>query len=231
MAPNYEYTLIDEHEGERFIAAHFGEKILDLFRSLPNRALKSDLLRYLLLFKEGGYYGDLDTEPVKPLDQWVPNNLKNVVRLVVALEHDAGVFALGNWKYPVQFCQWTIVSAPGHPVLESMIQRAIRGLEELAQSGKMNLDKVKPTDRQVLSATGPQAWTEEIVKYLIQVAPEITSYESLLRTTEPKLYHDVLVYPLDGFMTLSAEMSLFEGAGEHQLAHHEFRGAWKQWDG
>ncbi|KAJ9156913.1 hypothetical protein NKR19_g4034 [Coniochaeta hoffmannii] len=46
------------------------------FRALINPALKSDLLRYLLLSARGGTYSDVDTKPLVPLDLWLAPTLQ-----------------------------------------------------------------------------------------------------------------------------------------------------------
>jgi alpha 1,6-mannosyltransferase len=227
MAPDYTYTLQGSHGGDEFVRSHFSNKIFETYRLLRNPALKSDFLRYLLLYAKGGYYSDLDTRPVRLLDDWIPAEHISMVGLIISFEHDDGINAAGYWPYPVQFCQWTIVAAPGHVALKRMIERSIRGLQDLAQAQNVRLDQINPTDRQIMNATGPPAWTEVIFEIIQKVAPEITSFADLSRLAEPRLYEDILLLPMDAFMTLSSEMKVLEGAGQNQLVHHDFSGAWK----
>lgn len=223
-APGFRYTLMDSEEGERFIREnHFGPEILSTFLEIQNPGLKSDFLRYLLLWTEGGYYSDLDTKPVKPLQQWLSPELGSKVRLLIAPEHDDGVSSYGTWPHLVQICQWTIAAAPGHKVLERMIQRAMEGLNELAQKGDLD----SPSNEQVMNATGPAAWTEIIFEAIKETTSGVNSYQDLSRLAEPTLFGDILLLPIDAFMTLSDDMRVLEGAGQHQLVHHDFAGAWK----
>ncbi|KAH8779800.1 family 32 glycosyltransferase [Diaporthe sp. PMI_573] len=226
-APDFAYTLVGPELGDALVQNNFDAEILDIYRLLRNPAMKSDLLRYLLLWAKGGYYSDLDTKPVKPLKDWLPARLRSRIHLIIAPEHDDGVNAHGKWAHPVQFCQWTIAAAPGHPALQRMIQRAIAGLRDLSAAQGVGIDHLSPSNGQVWNATGPPAWTEVIFETIKEAAPEIKTYHDLSRLAEPKVFGDILLLPLDAFMTLSAEMRVLERAGEHQLVHHDFAGAWK----
>ncbi|KAM5346117.1 hypothetical protein ACJ41O_009122 [Fusarium nematophilum] len=226
-APSFAYTLVGSEIGDAIVKDHFDAEILDAYRLVRNPAMKSDLLRYLLLWAKGGYYSDLDTKPVKPLEEWLPAQLAPKIRLIVAPEHDDGVHSGGKWPHPVQFCQWTIAAAPGHPALGRMIQRAVVGLQDLVAKQDIGIDRLSPSNGQVWNATGPPAWTEVIFEAIQKAAPDIASYKDLSRLAEPRVFGDILLLPLDAFMTLSNEMRVLEGAGQHQLVHHDFAGAWK----
>ncbi|KAI9152326.1 putative initiation-specific alpha-1,6-mannosyltransferase [Paramyrothecium foliicola] len=227
LAPEFEYTLVESELGDEFVRKNFDGETFEIYHMLRNPGMKSDLLRYLILWAEGGYYSDLDTKPVRPLIEWLPADLHSSIRLVIAPEHDDGVNAYGTWPHPVQFCQWTMVAAPGHVALRRMVQRALTGLEDLATAQGVGIDYLSPSDKQVWNATGPPAWTEIIFETIKEAAPEITSYKDLSRLEEPRIFGDILLLPLDAFMTLSTEMRVLKGAGGHQLVHHDFAGAWK----
>ena len=132
---------MDAEAGDKFIQndGRFKPDVLEAYRQLRNPGLKSDFLRYLLLWADGGYYSDLDTKPAKPLSDWLSSEMRSRVRLIVATKHDDGVHAKGKWLHPVQFCQWMIAAAPEHPVLERMIQRALVGLKDLTQNTQLEL--------------------------------------------------------------------------------------------
>lgn len=228
MAPNYTYTLLSDPGGSSFVLNNFDTDVSAIYQLLRNPALKSDFLRYLLLYVHGGYYSDLDTRPVKHLKDWIPSELRPKARLVVAPEHDDGIYPNGEWQYPMQFCQWTIAAAPGHPALKRMIARAVVGLKDLAASQSVSIDRIRASDRQVWNATGPPAWTEMIFDAIKDADPQVTSLWNLSRLAEPKLFGDILLLPIDSFMTLSKEYKVLPGAGSHQLVHHDFAGAWKE---
>ncbi|KAK2008247.1 hypothetical protein LZ32DRAFT_685544 [Colletotrichum eremochloae] len=228
----FKHTLVGQDIGDAFMEEHFDSRTNDVYRLIRNPALKSDFLRYAILLQKGGYYSDLDTKPAKPLVDWLPKEFDGKVGLLIAPEHDDGINPEGWWPHPVQICQWTFAAAPGHPALERMLQRAIAGLEDLANAQAVPIDQIRPLDREVLNATGPPAWTEVVFETIRDMAPEITTYEDLSRLSEPRLFGDILLLPLDAFTDLNEEeKAALEGLGQHQLVHHEFAGAWKAWTG
>jgi hypothetical protein len=63
----YEYVLMDDEGATKFLSEHF-PRYISLYNSLERVQYKSDLLRYLYLYRFGGYYADIDTLPVLSLD-------------------------------------------------------------------------------------------------------------------------------------------------------------------
>jgi len=161
MAPGYTYTLVGSTEAEAFLAAHFADRpeIASTCHALKNPALKSDVLRYLLLYIHGGIYSDVDTKPLVRLDAWVPAQKRREVRLLLALEYDeAEEPNPSDFVYPVQFCQWTIAAAPNHTVFARMVDRMLAGLQDVADRQSTTLDKAYLSDFDVVNTTGPVAY-------------------------------------------------------------------------
>ncbi|KAH6645613.1 hypothetical protein BKA67DRAFT_595865 [Truncatella angustata] len=77
-------------EADDFVNAHFSgdAKVLEAWRALKDPAVKSDLLRYLMLFIEGGISTDVNTEALKPIDVWVPETYRDRARVVIGIEWD-----------------------------------------------------------------------------------------------------------------------------------------------
>ena len=213
---------------------HFANQpdIIQTYEDLPNVGMKSDLLRYLILSVQGGVYTDTDTVALKPIDRWVPSQLRDQVRLIVGIEFDrrdgGGWVDISHW---VQFCQWTIAAAPGHPVFPLMVRRIMQSLEELSINHGSAVDEVTPSSFEVVSTTGPAAWTDVVFDMLRRYDPSLTSTKDLSWMTEPTLFGDILVLPIDGFgMGQPHSNSTNDGTiPEHALMRHLFRGSWR-WD-
>jgi hypothetical protein len=62
VMPDYQVTLIRE------IPCDFPEKYKPAMDAAPTGRLKSDLLRYWLMYRDGGFYVDIDTRPVRSFD-------------------------------------------------------------------------------------------------------------------------------------------------------------------
>ncbi|SCW04392.1 LAFE_0H12508g1_1 [Lachancea fermentati] len=145
-APSYEYALVADENIPPLLESLYGSvpQVLQAFEALPRTIIKADFFRYLILYARGGIYSDMDTEPLKPLHTWpsvngtswidvsTPVAYKNYDSATAPQLQDPG-FVVGIEADPdrpdwheyyarrIQFCQWTIQSKPGHPVLRELI--------------------------------------------------------------------------------------------------------------
>jgi alpha 1,6-mannosyltransferase len=192
--------------------------------------MKSDLLRYLILGVEGGVYTDTDTWALKPIDQWVPEHLRDQVRLIVGIEFDRrDGDAWPEMSHWLQFCQWTIAAAPGHPVFRRMVSRIMDSVDQLSEEHQVPVHELSPSSFEVLNSTGPAAWTDVVFEQLQEYDPLLKETRDLSFMTEPKLYGDILVLHIDGFgMGQPHSHSTDDGSTpDGALARHFFRGTWR----
>ncbi|KAK4455165.1 alpha-mannosyltransferase och1 [Podospora aff. communis PSN243] len=200
--PDYAYTLVDNFGGETFVRTHFSHRpdILAAYQNMPNVGMKSDLLRYLLLYIEGGVYTDTDTVAIKPIDKWIPEEFRSKAKVVVGIEFDrldGGAWAdINHW---VQFCQWTIAAAPGHPVFMRMVDRVLASLEDLSKEHHVPVDHVKPTSFEVMNSTGPAAWTDVVFEELRLAEGWLSDTKDLSGMPGARMFGDVLVLTVNGF--------------------------------
>lgn len=205
----------------------FARDALTQYTAMPRRVLRADFLRYLALALEGGIYSDMDTSLVRPIGDWVPEQFRNETRLIVGLESDSSPPVKGT-TYEVQFCQWTLASGPDHPTMWTMLDRILTKVRKL----KVGILGDKLSDKDVLGITGPAAWTEVVFEHLNQVAgtgvgqPRIT-WETLTGMTEPQLYGDTLVLPIDGFATGVPHSHASTSKSKQTLIQHQFQGQWR----
>ncbi|NWN33545.1 hypothetical protein GY663_30675, partial [Klebsiella michiganensis] len=90
----------------------FRPDIVDTYLALPVPIFKADMLRYLLLWDQGGIWSDLDVSCESiPIEEWIPAEYQGKAALVVGWEFDAG------WPEPYvrQFASWTIMAKPRLP--------------------------------------------------------------------------------------------------------------------
>lgn len=159
LNPGYQYKLmgIGLESGDDFVIKHFShykyKSIMDTYFALRNPGLKTDLLRYLILWIEGGIYSDLDTWAFKPVDAWVPEYMKGQVGAIVGIEWDQ----LGGDPWPafdngpsdmtheVQFCQWTLAGAAGHPLFKNAAMMSVERIAALAAARQESITDLDPT--------------------------------------------------------------------------------------
>lgn len=205
----------------------FAKDALKQYDAMPRRVLRADFLRYLVLALEGGVYSDVDTKLIRDIRDWVPKSLRAQTRLIVGLEADTSPPVRGT-TYEVQFCQWTLASAAGHPTMWTMLDRILRKFKKT----RGGIFGEKLSDEDVLAMTGPAAWTEVVFEHLDQVAgtgvgaPRIT-WETLTGMREPRLYGDTLVLPIDGFATGVPHSHASRRMSQQTLVKHQFHGKWR----
>ena len=132
----YEYRLWSERE-----LKEEGLTNSMLFERAKNPATKSDIARYELLHRYGGYYFDVDVEPIKDMAE-----LGRGTSLLLCCHPcpQDGRFELGNA---------VIGATADHPILGQVINR-VRRLVNLDESDAM----------QIMRQTGPLMLTDEVSK-------------------------------------------------------------------
>ena len=79
--PDYTLVYFDDAKCIEFLKMHFEPEVLNAFNSLIPPAYKCDLMRYCILYINGGVYGDLFQDYYKPLNQII-NHEKDTLVLV-----------------------------------------------------------------------------------------------------------------------------------------------------
>lgn len=185
-------------------------EVVEAYESLPEVILKMDFFRYLILFAKGGVYADVDTFPLQPVPNWIPENVSPTeLGLIVAVGTDS---RLASWRQEnhrrLEFGNFVIQSKPGHPVLRDTIahitQQTLREKANLADGQRLTLEG-SPNQRLLAISrwTGAGTWTDNILRYLNDYVQSLV-YQSItwkefhdLET--PKLVGDVLVLPIKSF--------------------------------
>lgn len=189
--------------------------VVKAFESLPHKLLKMDFFKYLILFAKGGVYADVDTLPLKPIPNWLPENVDPTeLGMIISIEYDLNLNEEdlndeNEWKNhyarKLQFANWIIQSKPGHPILREMIA----SITEFTIN-KINKHQVFIGDErtnkfmlEVMNWTGDGRWTDVILSFFndyVQsgIFQKIT-WKDFTRMEEPKLVSDVLVLPINSF--------------------------------
>ncbi|KAJ5640352.1 uncharacterized protein N7484_008214 [Penicillium longicatenatum] len=233
--PGYAYVLVGDDGAEVFARQDLkeGSRLSSIFRQLKHTGMKSDLLRYLVLAREGGVYSDIDTVNLKPIDLWVPERYQRDARVVIGVEFDRLDGANWGEVHPdLQFCQWTIAVTPGHTLFGEVIEWVISALEDFTVSHQTTFSELTVSPAEVMRLTGPGAWTDAVFRQLQKYEPDLTSLRNFSGLLEPRLVGDILIFPIDGFgmgqlhSNSTRDGSIPEGA----LVQHNFRGSWRHND-
>ena len=235
LNPDHALTLIDESEVAFWIGnmlKHRPHLESVLHESTP-LVLRADILPYILLAQYGGVYTDVDVQALKPISTWVPEEHKESTRLVVGIEYDRLGWD-GRWptlEHSVQLCQWTIMAAANHEVLWTVVDRAAYAVLDLADKQLTSLSGLDLADNQVvISTTGPGMWTAVIMGYLRKNFRADLRFGDLSNITQPTLFHDVLVLPINFLGTRQLHSGSIREGGPDALVRHRFKGSWKEDD-
>jgi mannosyltransferase OCH1-like enzyme len=186
--------------------------------------MKADYLRYLILLREGGVWADIDVSPKQPISEWIPEQYRNSVNLVIGIENDHHKQPIWPGSpYSIQLCQYTILAKPGHPVIHTLVELVTRSLKELIEP---QTPGAIFTFEEVMSTTGPFIFTKVMMDYFTEVTGIEHNGDELDRLQKPRLIGDVLVLPKVSFGWIGQENSHKEGDPEI-LVQHLFIGSWR----
>ncbi|KAI3395081.1 hypothetical protein diail_1838 [Diaporthe ilicicola] len=224
--PEYEHEFVTDELSEAWVAEKFAEhrEIVETYHNLTIPILKADILRYLLLFKEGGIYNDLDITCNVPIDEWIPAEYQANSSLVVGWEFDVG------WGEHIvrEFATWTIMAKPASPHLWTLIGDIIQVFGDKKKA--KNLDSVgKLTSAMVgdvVDFTGPRMFTKSILKSVEQILQAPVDKDSIKNLRQPKLVADVLILPGYSFAAGSNHYDAEEQLPPSLVTHHG-AGSWK----
>lgn len=227
--PNFRYEVLTDNNDMGYVEQHFGAggfnrpDIVEMYRSINATIIKADLLRYMVMYAEGGVYADIDVEALKAVSRFIPDHRydENDIDMVIGVEIDQPGFknhpVLG--KKSQSFCQWTFMARPKLPVMLQLIENIMSWLDGLAKEQGVPVSEVVLDFDQVISGTGPSAFTLAILRQMNidapQGAPEIT-WDVFHDLDESKIVSRVLVLDVEAFAA---------GQGHSDSGNHDSRGA------
>ena len=106
LNPEYEYIYMDDNEQLEYVLTHGSHSFIEVYNASRSGAMRCDLFRALLIYREGGVYADIDTTIQKPLSE-ILNQTDDLV---------SGLGGRGDLH------QWFLAYAPCHPVLKKLLQ-------------------------------------------------------------------------------------------------------------
>ncbi|SPQ25518.1 86d5ccac-c7ac-4265-8197-c8cc3df4373d [Thermothielavioides terrestris] len=226
--PDYRYEVLTDDNDLRYVEWHFGPDgfnrpdIVNFYRDVKAAIVKADLLRYLIMYAEGGLYADIDVEALKPLSKFIPERYNEKdIDMVIGVEIDEP-----DWKdHPIlgpksrSFCQWTFMCKPRLPVMMRLIEKIMSWLNGVAKEQGVSLGEVNLDFDQIISGTGPSAFTEAILA------------EMELRKEDPNmkidwdLFHDMQESKVVGRVLVLTVEAFAAGQGHSDSGNHQARAA------
>lgn len=228
--PEWKSKFMTDASSDRYVETTFlatRPDIVEVYLNLTIPILKADLLRYLLLYAEGGLYSDLDvTCEGIPIDEWIPLQYQKSASLVVGWEFDWGL----DEDFTHEFASWTIMSKPGVQHMMVVINDIIESLHTArAESQVATIHELTPPMvGDIVDLTGPRRMTRSIIKSLEMTLRRPIEREEIENIQEPVLVDNVLILPGYAFASATNDFSDVDGGqpGPSLVTHH-FAGSWK----
>ncbi|KAK7749986.1 hypothetical protein SLS62_008095 [Diatrype stigma] len=226
--PTYHPEFLTDSSSDEYVIKIFASypELVESYIDLTVPILKADLLRYLLLYSEGGIWFDLDVscEDV-PIDEWIPPEYKDHVGLVLGWEFDVG------WgdTFTRQFASWTMMAKPGLPHMWMVVEDILEGIRAaMAQHQVPVAGLTLAMVGEVVDFTGPRRLTRSVFKSLEQTFNTTVDYESISNLLAPKMIGDLLIMPGYAF---AGSSNTYEDEDKARmgpsLVKHHYAGTWK----
>jgi len=224
--PSYRYEVLTDDNANDFVEWHYGPRgfnrpdIVKLYQELNITIIKADLLRYLIIYAEGGVYADIDVECLRSIDRFIPDRYKEQeVDMIIGVEIDEPAFA----DHPIlgskckSFCQWTFAAKPRLPVMMRLIENIQDWLHDLSESKNVPISQLQLDFNEVISGTGPSAFTKAVLEQMTaQNHGKPVTWDYFHDLAESRLVNGVLVLNVEAFAA---------GQGHSDSGNHDSRGA------
>lgn len=138
LNPEYTYHLYTDEDMYEFVNTHFQGDVANCYNQLNIIVAKVDFWRYLVLYKYGGVYLDMDASIERPL------------RELIRDEDEAIITAEGN---PDLYVQWALIFSKEHPILSKTVELIVDNIR----------NNRFPND--IHKMTGPSVYTRAINEY------------------------------------------------------------------
>jgi len=230
--PEYRAVFMTDESADEYVKKAYVMRpdVVENYLGLSIPILKADMLRYLLLFDQGGVYSDLDVscEGV-PMDQWVPEQYKANTSVVVGWEFDMGY----DDPIMLEFESWTIMAKPHSPHMLQVIDDLVDAIEDTKEKYKVDVGNITlDMIGDVVDFSGPRRLTNGILKSVERQLNRAIDQWEIRKIYQPKLVADVLIMPGWSF---AASQNTYQPGDEQKmppkLVAHHYAGTWKNKNG
>jgi mannosyltransferase OCH1-like enzyme len=231
MNPGYRYEVLTDGNDLHYVETNFGPgglnrpDIVDVYRSLTAMIIKADLLRYLVMYIEGGVYADIDVEALKPVDSFIPSHIdESNVDLVVSVEIDEPTYANHTILGPKSqsFCQWTFVAKPRLALFLRLVDHILMWLEETAKQQNVPLGEIVLNFDDVITGTGPSAFTGLVLAEMSRQTGKPVTWDYFHSLGEPRQVGSILVLTVEAFAAGQGHSNSGNHNSEKALVKHHY---------
>ena len=149
----WEYSYNSNADREAFIEEHFPE-YLHLYRYMVPGMFRADLWRYLVLYKYGGFYVDMDSRLFYNEDYHFAKTINDPHATFNTVSSEGDIFN-----------NWIILCSKENPIMKDIVETVTAKCQEFYDEPY----KVFPHGRW-LQATGPEIYSSVISRHLDEVS-------------------------------------------------------------
>ncbi|KXS98920.1 hypothetical protein AC578_7447 [Pseudocercospora eumusae] len=233
--PSHRYELLTDYSAIPYVEEAFGcgpkglcrPDIVQTYKDLNDnlKIIQADLLRYIIMYVDGGLWADIDVEDIQPIRSFIPKRFDaRDVDMVIGIETDEPDLA----NHPVlgskaaSFCQWTFMCKPGLPVMMRLIENIMVWLHRLAAEQGKTVAELHLDFDEVLSGTGPSAFTAAILAEMSISEGEDIEWSNFHDLVDSQLVGGVLVLPSEAFAAGTGHSRSGNHKGSRALVKHHF---------
>jgi mannosyltransferase OCH1-like enzyme len=223
--PEYRYEVLTDGNDVHYVETHYGSEglnrpdIVYFYQQVRAKIVRADLLRYLIMYAEGGVYADIDVEALRPINRFIPDRFnERDVDMVIGIEIDEP-----EWKsHPIlgqkcmSFCQWTFACKPRLPVMLKLVEHIMAWMTDHAQRQNVPISDVQLDFDDIIAGTGPSAFTNALLDDISYRYGRDVNWDMFHNMAESKLIAGVLVLTVEAFAA---------GQGHSDSGNHEARNA------
>jgi len=223
--PGHRYEVLTDNNDLYYVETHFGPgglnrpDIVYTYKALTAKIIKADLLRYLVMYVEGGIYADIDVEALKPFDRFIPDRYNEEdIDMIIGVEIDQPEYKDHSILGPksMSFCQWTFVCKPRLPVMMRLVDHILAWLNDVARKQGKPISEIELDFDEVISGTGPSAFTHAVLAEMSIRERKTINWDPFHNLAESKLVGGVLVLTVEAFAA---------GQGHSDSGNHNARTA------
>ncbi|KAJ3056662.1 hypothetical protein HK097_005338 [Rhizophlyctis rosea] len=251
--PDYVHLLWDDADMNEMVKTLY-PSWWTYWKAMPVNVNRADVFRYLVLDSFGGVYTDADTQCLRPVDTWIDDEdlaewkykSKEVERTHKGGDSDTVAFIGGvetdvpknrtDWHIyyhaPMQICQWTMASAPYHPIPARAAGNVFHRIAKVMRAkGKWDESYLPSVDAPKL--TGPAPWTDAVYSFWREqgINPEAMREFG----DRGKVTSDVLILPITAFSPglMQVLTTVFGDMGSKRIedpaarVRHMWKGTWR----
>lgn len=171
LNPLYKYYLYDDKEIDEFVNKYYEGEIADCYNKLNIIVAKVDFWRYLILYKYGGIYLDMDSS--------INKNLDNLIK-----EDDQAI--ISTESHFNSYVQWCLIFSKEHIILKKTIDLIVENIKNNSY----------PND--IHRMTGPTVYTKAINYVNENIFNNIIDIKKIKRGTDITFGNNNISYRLYG---------------------------------